>query len=86
MTKLKLLNFIFILSITTMFKVCDGHMDLNLISGLEKQFLSGLGVPKRPRSIKTNIQIPDDVIEMYFMKTGIKVEDSMFEKRREKGS
>ena len=69
-----------------MFNVCDGNLDLNLISGLEKQFLSGLGVPIRPRSIKKNIQIPDDVIQMYFMKTGIKIEDSIFEKRREKGS
>ena len=89
MSKLKLLLVIYatlMLSISTLFKISDGSLDSNLISALEKEFLSGLGLTKRPRSLNKNIHIPDDVIEMYFLKTGIKIDDSIFQKRKEKGS
>jgi hypothetical protein len=86
MTELKqpvMLCFILMFSLSFVSKVCEGNRDL--ISALEKEFLSGLGLTKRPRSINKNINIPDDVIEMYFLKTGIKIQDSIFRDRREKG-
>ena len=57
-----------------------------IISELEKQFLAGMGLSKRPTVSRKNLKIPEKLIEKYFQKTGIKVDPLHFSDKDEIGS
>ncbi len=72
----------------TSFSFLETNCETNpkMISELEKQFLAGMGLTKRPTVSKKSLEIPEKIIEEYFSKTGIKIDPTHFSDKVETGA
>ncbi len=69
----------------TLFLEANCETNPKMISELEKQFLAGMGLTKRPTVSKKSLEIPEKIIEEYFSKTGIKIDPTHFSDKVETG-